>query len=45
LKEGLALTVNWYKAQAKGKAAELPTIALEENQSQKYGSPETATRS
>jgi nucleoside-diphosphate-sugar epimerase len=45
LKEGLALTVNWYKAQAKGKAAELPTITLEENQSQKYSSPETATRS
>jgi nucleoside-diphosphate-sugar epimerase len=43
LEKGLALTVNWYAAQLEDNASVLGTI--QENESQKYGSPETPSRS
>lgn len=45
LEKGLALTVNWYAAQLENNVSELRTIAAKENESQKYGSPETPSRS
>jgi nucleoside-diphosphate-sugar epimerase len=45
LEKGLALTADWYRTQAEIKRSTLRTIVPGENESQKYGSSETHSRS
>ena len=43
--KGLELTINWYSTEFKNNGSELRTNALQENESQKYGSPKAPPRS